>query len=187
MEVRASSTGAPRIGLVWRRRAKQICAASPTDAFRPGGSYRLNKALDPGCQALRLRLPIGDAAVVHLVWSYACFGKIPAHRIKREIGIGRRADDRAADGERTTGVQGECDLKIGHQRKRAFPVENSGLPRRVTPALKLESGVHRPVFDLARAQRRTGRTLAARSFPALADDSRARSAAGRHGTVRISV
>src|SRR5688572_3743616 len=55
-----------------------------------------------------------------------------------------------------------------------------GLPLGLTPVPKLESGVHRPVFELAGAHRRTGRTLAARSFPALADDSRARSAAGQH-------
>jgi transposase len=43
----------------------------------------------------------------------------------------------------------------------------------------LESGAHWPVLELAGAQRRTGPTLAARWFPAPADDSRARSAAGR--------
>ena len=58
--------------------------------------------------------------------------------------------------------------------------EETGLPRIAIPVSKLESGAQVPAFELAGAKRRTGRTLAARSFLGPADDSRAKSAAGQY-------
>ena len=66
--------------------------------------------------------------------------------------------------------------RLKYPQERALAAGWTGLPLVATPRIKLESGRYRPAFGLTGAQRRTGQTLAARSFRAQADDSRAKNA-----------
>ena len=65
----------------------------------------------------------------------------------------------------------------GNETPATLDASPAGLPLVAIPGIKLESGRCRSASGLTGAQRRTGQMLAARSFRALADDSRVKNAA----------